>query len=136
VEAPAGPLAGSGAKRIAAPVEVTRCHSTLTVPEVVEQSFFRHTAPFAAGVDLSHQITDLLGIARGGMNGQTFMGFGFPDQTIVWDATAVQNTVRVLMEQQSPPMPWRTGDVASGFSSSLATPWQDSSSQTRSARGL
>jgi hypothetical protein len=73
------------------------------------------------------------------------MGFGFPDQTIVWDGSALQNTYQVLLEEQSNPMPWRTGDVASGFSSSLgsggastmATPWQDPSvSYGRPVRGL
>jgi hypothetical protein len=137
VEAAAARLAGSGPNRLAAPVEITRCRGNQTVFEVVEQRFYSHTAPFAPGISIGHQITDLLGIARGGIQGQTFMGFGFPDQTIVRDATAIENTVRVLMEEQSNPMPWRTADVASGFSSSLSSPWQDSTShQTRPAHGL
>ena len=48
------------------------------------------------------------------------MGFGFPDQTIVWDGTALQNTYQVLLEQQSDPLPWRTADVGNGFGASLA----------------
>ncbi len=129
----------------AAPVEVTRCATVQTTTDVVERRFYSHTAPYARGIDITHQITDILGIAMGGGDGTKVMGFGFPDQTIVWDSTALQTTYQVLLEEQSNPMPWRTGDVASGFSSSLgsggvstmATSWQDPSvSYGRSVRGL
>lgn len=128
-----------------APVEVTRCATVQTTTEVVERRFYSYTAPYARGIDITHQITDILGIAMGGGDGTRVMGFGFPDQTIVWDGTALQNTYQVLLEEQSNPIPWRTRDVASGFSSSLgsggagtmATPWQDPSvSSGRSVRGL
>ena len=105
----------------AAPVEVSRCASVVSTPELVERRFFSYTAPFAPGIAITHQITDILGIAMGGGDGRTVMGFGFPDQTIVWDGTALQNTTKVLLEEQSPPMPWRTGDVVSGFNSSLGS---------------
>ena len=101
------------------PVDVTRCGAVVSTPQVVEQRFFTYTAPFAPGVDLTHQVTDLLGIALGGGGGKV-MGFGFPDQTIVWDGTALQNTYQVLLEQQSDPLPWRTADVGNGFGASLA----------------
>ncbi len=42
-----------------------------TVPELVEQRYFSYSAPFARGVDLTHQITDLLGLAMGGGDGTT-----------------------------------------------------------------
>ena len=122
------PLAGSGS------VEVTRCGAVQTTPELVRQRFYSYTAPFARGVSMTNQLTDLLGIAMGGGDGTKVMGFGFPDQTIVWDGTALENTTRVLLEQQSDPMPWRTADIPNGFSGSLgsaATPvvapggWQD-----------
>ena len=67
-----------------------------------------------------HQITDLLGIAVAGPEGNRVMGFGFPDQTIIWDGSAVQNTYQVLLEEQSPAIPWRTVDIPNGFTSSLA----------------
>jgi len=112
------------------PVDVTRCGAVVSTPQVVEQRFFTYTAPFAPGVDLTHQVTDLLGIALGGGgggggangpgSGGKWMGFGFPDQTIVWDGTALQNTYQVLLEQQSDPLPWRTADVGNGFGASLA----------------
>jgi hypothetical protein len=135
----------TGSRQLAAPVEVTRCATVQTTTEVVERRFFSYTSPYARGIDLTHQITDLFGIAMGGGDGTKVMGFGFPDQTIVWDGSALQNTYQVLLEEQSNPMPWRTGDVASGFSSSLgsggastmATPWQDPSvSYGRPVRGL
>ena len=101
------------------PVEVTRCVAVETTPQLVQRRFNTYTAPFAQGVSITNQITDLLGIAMGGGDGTRVMGFGFPDQTIVWDGTALENTYRVLLEQQSDPMPWRTADIHNGFSGSL-----------------
>ena len=86
----------------------------------MEERFYSWTAPYASGVDLLHQVTDLLGIAVAGPQGNRFMGFGFPDQTIIWDGTAVENTSTMLLEDQSDPIPWRTVDILNGFSSSLA----------------
>jgi hypothetical protein len=139
------PAAAPASRLPAAPVEVTRCATVHTTTDVVERRFFGYTAPYGRRIDITHQITDILGIAMGGGDGTKLMGFGFPDQTIVWDGTALQNTYQVLLEEQSKPMPWRTGDVASGFSSSLgsggastmATPWQDPAvSDRRPVRGL
>ena len=48
------------------------------------------------------------------------MGFGFPDQTLIWDGSALQNTTEALLEEQSPPLPMRTLDISSGFNGSLA----------------
>ena len=107
------PLAGS------APVEVTRCGPVTTTSDLMERRFFSYTAPFARGIDITHQITDLLGISMGGGDGTRVMGFGFPDQAIVWDASAVGNTYRVLLDQQSNPMPWRTADINNGFCQGL-----------------
>ncbi|MEO1002281.1 MAG: Occludin/ELL family protein [Cyanobacteria bacterium J06638_7] len=114
------PPAGSAGAAPAAPVEVTRCGSVQTVPQLVEDRFFSYTGPFARGVSLRNQITDLFGIAIGGRDGNRVMGFGFPDQTIVWDGSAVGNTTNFLFDQQSDPMPLRTGDISSGFSGSLS----------------
>ena len=44
----------------------------------------------------------------------------FPQQTIVWDASAIENTFEALIEEQSPLRPWRTKDIANGFGSSLS----------------
>ncbi|WP_242036106.1 Occludin/ELL family protein [Cyanobium sp. FACHB-13342] len=128
LEAPlvTGQTAASG------PVEVTRCGVVQTTPQLMEKRFFSYTAPFARGVSLTNQVRDIFGIATGGGDGTKVMGFGFPDQTIVWDGTAVENTYQVLLEQQSDPMPWRTADVTNGYSGSLGSAgvpqqsaWQD-----------
>lgn len=130
---------------LAGPVEVTRCGVVQTTPELMERRFYSYTAPYARGVSLTNQITDLFGIAMGGGDGTRVMGFGFPDQTIIWDGTAVENTYRVLLEQQSDPMPWRTGDVSNGYSGSLGSgvrppqgsSWQDGGASYGSpVRGL
>ena len=116
------PLAGSGpaGMNAAGPVEVTRCGPVVTTPQLVEHRFFSYTSPYARGIDITHQITDILGIAMGGGDGTRVMGFGFPDQTIVWDGSALENTYQVLLEEQSNPMPWRTADVNNGFCQGLA----------------
>ena len=117
------PLAGSGpgGMNASGPVEVTRCGPVVTTPQLVERRFYSYTSPYARGIDITHQITDILGIAMGGGDGTKVMGFGFPDQTIVWDGTALDNTYQVLLEKQSELIPWRTGDVGNGFSSSLGS---------------
>ena len=110
------PSPGSGS----APVEVTVCHPTETTSELVNRRFYTWTSPMARGVDPLHQLTDFLGIAVGGIEGNRFMGFGFPDQTLIWDGSALQNTTGALLEEQSPPLPMRTLDISSGFNGSLA----------------
>jgi hypothetical protein len=102
------------------PVEVTTCATTETSAELVHRRFDTWTAPFGRGVDLTHQITDMLGIAVAGDSGNQLMGFGFPDQTIGWDAIAIENTVEAMIEEQSPPLVWRTRDLSNGFGSSLS----------------
>jgi hypothetical protein len=101
------------------PVEVTRCGPVVTTPELVERRFYGWTSPYARGIDITHQITDLLGIAMGGGDGTKVMGFGFPDQTIVWDGSALETTTAVLLEQQGSPLPWRTADLSNGFCQGL-----------------
>ena len=110
------PPPGSGS----APVEVTVCHPTETTSELINRRFYTWTSPMARGVDPLHQLTDFLGIAVGGIEGNRLMGFGFPDQTLIWDGSALQNTTGALLEEQSPPLPLRTLDIASGFDGSLA----------------
>lgn len=121
--AQAGPVVCSTtleALRGSSPVEVTRCGPVVTTPELVERRFFSYTAPFARGVGIGHQISDVLGLAIPGRDGGKIVGFGFPDQTIVWDGTAVENTTRVLLEEQGNPTPMRTADVSNGFCSGLS----------------
>lgn len=118
---PALPRSGfSRGAQLPPPVLISRCQRGQNIPELMERRMMTHTAPYAPGVSLGHQVTDLFGIAMGGLDGANFMGLGFPDQTIVWDGTAVENTYRALLEEQSQPLAWRTADVSSGFSSNLS----------------
>ncbi|MEB3166409.1 MAG: Occludin/ELL family protein [Cyanobacteriota bacterium] len=103
----------------AAPVEVTRCGPITTVPELLTRRAYSWTSPYARGIDLTHQITDLFGIAMGGGDGTRVMGLGFPDQTLVWDGSAIENTTTVLMEDQSPILPLRTADLSGVFNGSV-----------------
>ena len=103
-----------------APVEVTVCQPTETTSELINRRLFTWTSPMARGLEPLHQLTDVLGIAVGGMEGNRVMGLGFPDQTLVWDGSALQNTTGALLEEQSPPLPFRTLDIPSGFDGSLA----------------
>jgi hypothetical protein len=104
------PLAATAETKSTA-VEVTRCGPIQTTNELIEKRFFSYSAPFARGIDITHQITDILGISMGGGDGTKVMGFGFPDQTIVWDGSAVQNTTKALMQDQSNPLPLRVADL-------------------------
>ena len=55
----------------------------------------------------------------GGGDGTKVMGFGFADKTIIWDGTAIENTTRMLLEDQSDPLPLRTQDLPGVFDASL-----------------
>lgn len=101
------------------PVEVTRCGIVQTAPELLERRAFSWTSPFARGVDMTHQVTDLFGIAMGGGDGTKVMGFGFGDQTLIWDGSAIENTSRVMLDDQSNPMPLRTSDLVGVYGSNL-----------------
>jgi hypothetical protein len=74
----------------------------------------------ARGVDITHQITDAPRIAMGGIEGNRFKGFGFPDQAIVWDGSAVETTYRYLIQTQHDPTPVRTDDQSTTFGTSVA----------------
>ena len=115
LEAPlAGTLDGGGP-----PIQVTRCNPTQTTDELIQRRAYSWTSPFARGIDITHQITDILGIAMGGGDGTKVMGLGFPDQTIVWDGSAIENTYHSLLDEQSSPLPRRVADLESPFSSSM-----------------
>ena len=101
------------------PMEVTRCGIVQTTTELLERRANNWTSPYARGVDLTHQVTDLFGIAMGGGDGSKVMGFGYGDQTLIWDGSAIQNTARVLLQDQSNPMPLRTTDLVGVYTSSL-----------------
>ena len=60
------------------PVEVTVCHPMETTSELVNRRFYTWTSPMARGVDPLHQLTDLLGIAVGGIEGNRVMRSASP----------------------------------------------------------
>jgi hypothetical protein len=109
---------GSGPGR-AAPVEVTRCGVVEATDTLFMRRAFSWRSPFASGVNILHQATDILGIAMGGPEGNRVMGLGFPDQAIIWDGSAINNTVNAAMEELSSPIPFRTADLPSQFTGSL-----------------
>jgi len=77
LEAP--PLAIHG-NRPMGPVEVTRCGVVESTDALMDRRASTYRSSFARGVSLTHQITDLFGIAMGGVGGNRIMGLGFPDQ--------------------------------------------------------
>ena len=70
-------------------MQVTICESIETTSELLDRRAFIWTASYAGGVDLMHQITDFFGVSLAGSYGNRVMGFALPDQTIVWDGSAV-----------------------------------------------
>ncbi|APD47853.1 Occludin/ELL family protein [Synechococcus sp. CS-602] len=116
LEAP--PLAIHG-NRPMGPVEVTRCGVVESTDALMDRRASTYRSSFARGVSLTHQITDLFGIAMGGVGGNRIMGLGFPDQAIVWDGSSIGNTTEALLEEQSAPIPWRSGDLPNQLTSSL-----------------
>lgn len=121
LEAPiVGSRDASGALSVPlSPVEVTRCGIVETPTQLLDRRSYSWTAPFARGVDLTHQVTDLFGIAMGGGDGSRVMGFGFGDQTLIWDGSAIEHTAKMLLDDQSNPMPLRTIDLVGVYNSSL-----------------
>ena len=120
----------------AVPVTLTTCVPIETTAERTERVNYSWTAPYARGIDVVHQITDVLGLAVAGPEGNHFMGFGFRDQTLIWDASAVGNMTRALWEEQSPSLPMRTLDLPNGFDSSLAFEMQQAESFITQAADL
>jgi hypothetical protein len=108
---------------VGAPVEVTRCGVVRTTSELATDRYYAWRAPYARGVGVVNQITDLFGIAMGGgREGNRVMGFGFPDQAITWDGSSIENTAAFLLDQQSPGLPLRTADLPAVYGGSIADP--------------
>ncbi|MEB3169060.1 MAG: Occludin/ELL family protein [Cyanobium sp.] len=115
------PPAASGTPGLSVPalVEVSRCGPVQSTAQLIERRFFSYRSPFERGVDITRQITDVLGIAMGGGDGSKLMGFGFPDQAIVWDGAAINNLYNRMLDAQSSPMPVRSPDLGNPFRSSM-----------------
>ena len=104
-----------------APLRDISAHHLPSEPDLANGATERMLARDAVEILSLLKSTDLLGIAMAGPEGNRLMGLGFPDQTIIWDGSAVENTTNALLEEQSAPIPWRTVDIPSGFDSSLAS---------------
>lgn len=119
---PAGAPAGSATATMPpGPVEVTRCLPIETTDELVLRRAYTWRPPFVPGISMVHQVTDLLGIANGGASGYRWMGFGFPEQTLIWDGSAIEATYLAQLRLLSRPMPLRTADLNSTFTTSLGS---------------
>ena len=55
----------------------------------------------------------------GGGDGTKVMSFGFPCQTIVWDQSAIDNTYRSLLHEQSSPLPRQVADLETQYPGSM-----------------
>ena len=101
-----------------APVEVTVCEPVQSTSDVVTQRFFTWTAPYARGVDLTHQITDLFGVALG-TDVNRWMGLGH--QTIIWDSSATTTPWLPCWSSRVSRF-WRTMDLPNGSSGQSGVP--------------
>lgn len=120
LEAPILPTPSTRAGLPPAPVEVTRCAPVVTVPELVDRRSYTYSPPFQEGVNISHQIQGALGVSLARDGSGKILAFGFPEQLLIWDASAMSNTTAALMDDQVNAMPTRTHDLTSAYNSSLA----------------
>ena len=103
-----------------AALETSVCKSIETQDDRLGEEIYTWRAPYSSGIGLFQGIAEDLGLAFGGINGTQFVGFGYPDQTIVWDGGILQKSVQELLELQAEPLPLRTADLPNAFESSLA----------------
>lgn len=96
------------------------CKRIETTYERLEKDLYTWRAPYNSGVGIFQSMNEDVGFAYGGINGTNFAGFGFPEQTILWDAGILQKNVQELLENQTELIPLRTADLPNAFESSLA----------------
>lgn len=101
------------------PVNITDCREISSEDSIFEKNFFSYSAPFSLGVSIPYQLSDILGLSIKGEQGTLIKAFGFPEQKIDWDGTALSNTFKSLMSKQSRKMPIRTEPVGNGFCDQL-----------------
>ena len=97
------------------PVNVTDCREISSEEDIFENNFFSYSAPFTLGVSMPYQLSDILGLSVKGEQGTLIKAFGFPEQKIDWDGTALSNTFKSFMSKQSRRMPIRTEPIGNGF---------------------
>ena len=96
-------------------LDAVHCTSIVTTDRQLEEDAFSWTAPHGPGINTLHQLTDLLGVSLAGIDGDRWMGFGFADQTLVWDGLVIEHRYRRLLEAQSSPVPLRVADQANPY---------------------
>ena len=101
-------------------LETSVCKSIETQDKRLGEEIYTWRAPYSSGIGLFQGIAEDLGLAFGGINGTHFVGIGYPEQTIVWDAGILQKSVQELLELQAEPLPLRTADLPNAFESSIA----------------
>ena len=57
----------------------------------------------------------------GGIDAERIVGFGYPEQAIVWNGERLQNNYKKLLEMQTDSLPLRTMDLQTAFEDSLGT---------------
>ena len=113
-------------------LESNICQNIETQNERIEKEIYTWRAPYSSGIGLFQGIAEDLGLAFGGVNGTNFVGVGYPDQTIVWDAGILQRSIQELLDLQTEPMPLRTADLPNAFESSLGNSSFEQSSPIKS----
>lgn len=102
------------------PVNITDCREISSEEDIFEKNFFSFSAPFSLGVSMPYQLSDILGLSVKGEQGTLIKAFGFPEQKIDWDGTALSNTFKSFMSKQSRKMPIRTAPIGNGFCEQLS----------------
>ena len=112
-------------------LENSICRRVETTYERLEKELYTWRPPYNSGVGIFQSITEDGGIAFGGINGTNLVGFGFPEQTILWDAGILQKNIQELLENQTEILPLRTVDLPNPFNSSLADTrfWETTTNQ-------
>jgi hypothetical protein len=98
---------------------VTDCRPITTVDKFFTNQYFSYAAPFAQGVSIPYVLADMLGISLNSQGDGMIRAFGFPDQQITWDGTAVQNAYKQVMAEQVRVVPLRTEPINNGFCSGI-----------------
>jgi len=71
------------------------------------------------GVSIPYALSDMLGLSLEGDQGTLIKAFGFPEQKIDWDGTALSNTYKTFLSKQTRSMPIRTEPIGNGFCDEL-----------------
>ena len=99
-------------------VQVTTCNKS-SQKKYFDNAFYKYSTSYATGVDIVHQFGNRSGIAFDDSSFPKIVAFGFLDQTITWDATALANAYHYGLAAQSMDQYIRTYPVSNGFDCNL-----------------